>query len=242
MKFVALIAMIAIGGVAHAANFNSAADRENYFTVQSVQVREIQDSHLDAKINHVMTQRFDAAAGGSAAGSIIGVITDPANIQAWVTLGEKAWAIIAANKPVANVVTQRVSVLPMAQTDWQAMENWQGPGHKTYVMEARNLFGMTVVSHVYTLAYNYGGQYQGKGQYLANATIIPSNIQVSWGYTLNSKVEVGDTVNTGVKESPVPGVNLQVGYSIDTALKHMEGRDNFFVRGDGQIVRIDGRD
>lgn len=171
---------------------------------------------------------------------IIDVIMDPTAIDKWITIGQKIWAVIVANKPVANVSSQRISVLPMAQQDWAQMENWQGPTVRTFTIAAKNGFGMTVVSQTYTVAYNYGGQYNGKGQFLANATVIPANIEVMWGFSLSSEVEVGDVVNTGTKENPIPGVDLQVKWKMDSVMKHMEGRDSFFVKGDGKMVHVTG--
>jgi hypothetical protein len=249
--FVAAIIVAASTSAAKAAptttpQFASEADRANYYTVQKIEVREITTSdRFNGRIESLLKNQAahlsnSGASAGAIAGPIIGIITDPTNIEAWITLGDKAWQVVMANKPVSNVTTKRVSVLPQSQQDWTGMDSWQGPAHKTYVVEAKNLYGISVVSHVYTLAFNYGGKINGKGQFLANATIIPSNVQVAWGYTLNSGVDVGETLNMGAKDSPTPGVDLQLSWTVDTFLKHIEARDDFFVRGDGQVVRMNG--
>jgi hypothetical protein len=160
------------------------------------------------------------------------------DLNSWITLGEKIWAVIVANRPAANVSTQRVAILPTALSDWAQMEGWQGPAVDTYQMIAKNGFGSTVVSQTYVIARNYGGNLGGKGKFLANATVIPTTIDVSWGYTINALVEVGQTVNMGTKENPVPAIDLQLQWKIDSVLKHMEGRDSFIVKGDGTMVHI----
>lgn len=164
-------------------------------------------------------------------------IEDLGDIKTWVTLGAKFWKLIEANVPVANVQTQTVSVLP-AGLEWTDMESWQGPFAKSYTITAKNLYGMTVISQTYTVAYNYGGSVKGKGQFLANATIIPTAVEVMWGFKLGSELAVGTTLNTGTYENPVPGVDLTVQWKMDSILKHLEGRDQFFVRGDGSNKHV----
>ena len=159
---------------------------------------------------------------------------DPSQIMPWITLGEKIWALIAANKPVVSVQTKRAFILPVAEQDWTQMENWKGPAVHTYRLEYKNLYGSTVITHTYTIAYNYGGTYNEAGQFLANVTVIPSTVNVAWGYTLNTSVELGDAVNTASKSSPVPGIEIQIITKVDTVLKHAETRDAFFVKGSGE--------
>lgn len=237
MKFF-LVALILVSGFqAHAFRFNSKADRENYLTVSSIEIKEVPTLNLHtARIIDVPSKNLRARPQGP--DDVLNVLTNPDVIDSWITLGKKIWQIVVDNKPVTNVATQRVSVLPEAQVDWRKMDSWQGPVSKSYSVELKNLYGMTVIKHSYTIAFNYGGQYEGRGQYLANATIIPSRTEVMWGYTFNSKVEVGETVNVGTRENPIPGVELQVQYSVDTVIKHGETRAGYFVRGDGQLIAI----
>ena len=216
--------------------FADVTELENYFTISSTSIRETEPG---------MTARAAASFYAAQAtnpsdvlGSIGAVATDPSSITAWVTLGQRVWQIVVDNRPVVNVATQRVSVLPKSSPDWAQMSNWQGPVARTYVLEARNLYGATVVKHAYTVAFNYGGKLGGKGAFLANATIIPASTDVWWGYNLNSQVNVGQVVNTGSLDNPTPGINLELQYAISTIFKHNEGRDNFFVRGDGSVSHV----
>ncbi len=159
------------------------------------------------------------------------------DLKTWITLGPKLWTLIEANAPVVNVQTQSVSVLP-AGIAWTDMETWKGPAAKTYSMTAKNVYGVAVVSQSYTVAYNYGGSVAGKGQFLANATIIPTAIKVSWGFKLASELRVGNTLNTGTYENPVPGVDLTVHWTFHSVMSHVEGREQFFVRGDGSNTHV----
>lgn len=245
-------ALVTVENSAPGNRFASAADQANFLTISSIEIHEVP---TDGRVTAELLASLDlpslpAAAPGlptlPGTGSVIGDIgkavtggvLDINSVQSWITLGEKIWQLIEKNRPVANVKSQRVSVLPIAQQDWQQMESWQAPMVKSYVIEAKNLFGVTCVQQTYALAFNYGGKYQGKGAYLANATIIPSQVNVLWGYTLNSSVEVGQAVNVSSKDNPIPGIDLQMGWSIETTFKHAEQHTSYFVRGDGQIAII----
>ncbi|MEK7357995.1 MAG: hypothetical protein AAB250_16210 [Bdellovibrionota bacterium] len=217
--------------------FSNPTDFQNYMTVSDMTITEVPVDLLAAE--HFFAARAPAPNPADVLGDLAAVATDPSSITAWVTLGKKVWEIVVANKPVVNVSTQKVSILPQAQTDWRLMSNWNPrPFAKTYVIEARNGYGMKVIKHAYTVAFNYGGKYNGRGAFLANATIIPSQIEVAWGYKLNSKVQVGEAVNTGDLDSPIPGINLELQYKIDTVIKHSSGRDNFFVMGNGRVEHL----
>jgi len=217
--------------------FGSPTEFQQYMTVTDTKVTE---QVLDeAAASHMFAANLSTSNPSEILDTIGSLATDPSSISAWVTLGKKVWEIVVANKPVVNVQTQKVSVLPQAQTDWRLMSNWNArPYAKTYVIEAVNGFGMKVIKHAYTVAFNYGGKYNGKGAFIANATMIPSQVEVAWAYTLNSKVVVGEAVNTGAVDSPVPGINLELQYSIDTVIKHGSGSDNFFVTGNGAVQHL----
>lgn len=167
-----------------------------------------------------------------------GGITDPMGIQQWITVGERVWQLVSNNRPTASVSTHRVSVLPASVEDWAQIESWQGPAARTFEVVARNLLGSTVVRNKYTVAWNYGGKFNGKGAYIGNLTMIPTDISVSFGYTLNSRVVVGDAVNIASTNDPVPALNFQVEYSVTNIIKHIQMAESFFVTGKGGFKKI----
>jgi hypothetical protein len=169
---------------------------------------------------------------------ITDLLGDLGDVKKWVTLGQKIWDVIRNNQPVVNVKTQTVSVLPLSKPNWTEMETWKGPAAKSYTVAAKNLYGITVISHTYTVAFHHGGSLGGRGKFLANATIIPTNVNVSWGFTLNSKVNVGQPLNTGTALDPVPGIDLGLEWSMSSMLKKSQGTDQFYVRGDGTSTHV----
>ena len=175
---------------------------------------------------------------GNLGTAITDLIADLGDVKKWVTLGQKVWDLVRNNQPVVNVKTQTVSILPLSKPNWTEMETWRGPAAKSYTVAAKNLYGMTVISHTYTVAFHHGGSLGGRGKFLANATIIPTNINVSWGFTLNSKVNVGQPLNTGTMADPVPGLDLGLEWSMSSVLKKSQGTDQFYVRGDGTSTHV----
>lgn len=176
--------------------------------------------------------------GTSTGNPAIDVILNPGLVDSWITIGAKLWNIIAAGRPVANVSYQRVSILPGANVDWMQMSNWKGPATRTYRVKKVNGFGMTVVENTYTLVYNYGGQINGVGAFIANATIIPTAVNVMYGFQLDAEAQVGQPVNVGTKENPIAAMELQVRYRVKTLMSDSQGTDAFFLRGDGQMEQI----
>lgn len=222
--------------------FRDAEELSQYFTIGEIEVlydgKPANRAQLEARgvLPSVQMTTQENSPDGGLFEALGGLAADLGDVKKWVTLGEKLWELIRNNQPVANVTTQTVSILPRDKPDWSEMETWKGPAAQTYTIQAKNLYGATVVSHTYTVAFNYGGSFRGHGKFLANATIIPTNVDVSWGFKLASSVEVGTPVNTGTLESPVPGVDLQLKWQMDSILKHLEGRNQFFVRGDGSVT------
>lgn len=232
---------------ARALGFRDIHELNAYFGISEVTVTEDEEilSPVELAITGIEIQNGTAndpapENGGSLTDAIQDLVTggDLGDIKKWVTLGSKIWELIKNNQPVLNVKTQTTSVLPAALSDWRKMETWQGPQAKSYTIAAKNLYGVTVISHRYTVAFHYGGSYQGHGRFLANATIIPSNVSVSWGFTLNSKVQVGEPLNTGTVRDPVPSVDLGLDWSMSSVLKKMQGLDQFNVRGDGTTAHV----
>lgn len=224
--------------------FQNSEELKSYFEIREFTVTEnpIEFSPEELAFTGITIANGTANDAGGIAGSIGSVLgtlgLDIGDVQSWITVGLKIWDVIKANQPVLNVQTQTVSVLPQSQPNWQQMETWKGPQAKSYTLAAKNLYGVVVVSHTYTVAFHYGGSLDGHGQFLANATIIPTNVNVLWGFTLNSEVKVGDPLNSGTKKDPIPGIGLGLEWSMSSFLKKQQGRDQFYVRGDGTTSHV----
>ena len=286
MKFLCTLAFLTLTGGALAApasmDFASEADRQNYFTVDSIEVRPVQTTLSDLQTFNAFVENSNttifpfptqqqpgSTVPGQTPGQLPGQpptstrppinlpstgnnppigfpyptspgggIGDPLGIQQWITIGERIWQLVANSKPSATVTTQRISVLPNEQRDWAQIESWKGPATRTYEIAAKNGWGSKVVMHRYTIAWNYGGRYNGKGAYIGNLTMIPTAVSVSFGYSLNARVVVGDAVNMASAQEPVPALPIQVESTITNILKHSQGTEAFYVSGNGEFKHI----
>ena len=245
-RLLGLVSLVLISSVSQAQNsyeqhgFRSLAEMQKYLSVASVRVEEV-PVDLKAMSQYAVTinPTSTLALGNDVLSTLGPVLADPSGVSGWIALGKKVWEIVVANRPVVTMGnTPHITVLPNDKAAWSQMSGWRGPVAKSFSVVAKNLYGIEVVQQTYTVAYNYGGNLNGKGAYLANATIIPANISVAWGYTLNSNVDVGQILNMGTVDSPVPGVDMSVKWKITTILSEKDTVESFFVQGDGAMKHI----
>jgi hypothetical protein len=151
-----------------------------------------------------------------------------------VNVGQKIWEIIKENKPVLNIETPVAHALPRGLTCWNELEGWRAPITKSYEVSYVNGFDMEAVKLRVRLHYTYGGGKAQMGKYLTNVTVLPSEINVAWGYTFNAKVEVADAINMGTVDNPLAGLELNLRWNVQTIFMESENSVHFFVQGDGE--------
>ncbi len=155
-----------------------------------------------------------------------------------INIGKKVWAVVSAGKPVMNVKFDFATAFPKGVTVASELHGFSDLQYKSYDYTGTNGFGMEVFKVQYTVVYQYGGSYAGKGKYIASASIVPQNVSVVWGYSLNMNVDNVSVSNLGTAESPVAGMNLMANIKVSTVLKAAEMNELFAVRGDnGMLTR-----
>lgn len=150
-----------------------------------------------------------------------------------IAVGEKIWKIVEANKPVVTIQTPIVHALPRGLSCWLDLDSWKAPQVKAYEILYKNLYGMEVVKFRFRLQYTYGGGKASHGQYLANVTVMPAEVNVVWLYTFDAQIEVEQAVNMGSIENPLAGLGLNLKWTVKTVLKESQNSFHFFVQGDG---------
>lgn len=153
-----------------------------------------------------------------------------------VNLGKKMWALVENNKPVVNVNYMYANALPKGVRSSEELENFSELQHVSYRVHGENLYGMTVYDLTYSLVHRYGGTYQGRGKFLENVAVVPSHLDVLWGYTVNYNVEKVSVVNTGNRENPVAAIMLETNFKVSTAIKSSESHSVYDFRGDSAKV------
>jgi hypothetical protein len=242
-KFMSIIFVSAMALTAHAADQTDA----KYYQLSKVKVTDVtaqyaQKGHMaqagllescDPAKKKIVTMTSDSPVDVNPLDTI-GVIVDQV-----INIGKKIWAILDAGRPVVNITTYTANALPQGLTCWADLTGWNIPQSKVYRVTYENGFGADVVDFAYRVTYTAGGSLNGKGKYLTNATIMPADVAVSWGFTLNAQAEVPSVFNTGSKEDPVAGMQMLMKWQVKTVIDDVQQAESFYVGGDNTLKHME---
>lgn len=157
-----------------------------------------------------------------------------------VNIASKIWDMVVNNKPALKVNTKYACALPYGVQGPSELSGWSKP--KSYLVSFyfENLWGMDVIKVSYQVTYVYGGNYKGKGKYLAAVWAIPVKVDVMWGFTFNMYAYVPSQtiVNVGTSQDPIAALQLRVSWSASTILKETSGTAVYYIQGDGYFDEI----
>lgn len=161
-------------------------------------------------------------------------------IERIVNIASKVWDMVISNRPAVNVDTKYAVALPFGVSGPSELQGWSKP--KSYLLSFyfENLYGVDVIKVSYQVTYVYGGNYKGKGKYLAAVWAIPVSIDVMWGFTFNMQAYVPDqtVVNVGTSKDPIAALQLKVSWSASSVLKQINGTGVYYIQGDGYFREI----
>jgi hypothetical protein len=152
--------------------------------------------------------------------------------EAITNVGKQVWKVIQDNAPVANIQYDYATAMPRGITSAGDLDGFSDLTFQSWRLHGKNAFGATVYDVTYTLVHQYGGSYQGKGKYLATVSILPSNVEVLWGYTVNMKVATISTLNVGTAADPVGSASLEMSFNVKSLMKNATTTTLFQFRGD----------
>ncbi|HBA60151.1 MAG TPA: hypothetical protein DCZ92_04930 [Elusimicrobia bacterium] len=207
-----------------------AARFPGYFTINPASVKiTLKDIKDEEDMSYVKLQESPR--------DLTGVLV---SVEKIINIAQKLWKIIDENKPVVNIDTKYATAYPMGVTSAGQLSSWKKPKTRTYGFYAENLFGSTMIDCDYKVSYTYGGAYKGVGKYLTGVTVIPTNIQVGWGYTFYMKASVPDSTvaNVGTTEDPLASMQLVLNWTMKTILKEVDGTSVYYIQGDGLYEEI----
>ncbi|PIT99515.1 MAG: hypothetical protein COT74_10980 [Bdellovibrionales bacterium CG10_big_fil_rev_8_21_14_0_10_45_34] len=230
-----LIALVATQVAAGAQAYTSkAAIDEKYFTLKSVQIEEIAQPDFQAKETSPCDAKQVVNRGQATSNPGSGEV----DIREIINIGQTMWRIVQENKPVVTVNVQRADAVPSGVRSWLDLECWQAPKMHTFRVIYKNLYGMTVINMEFRLSYSHGGRWNGVGKYLSQVTVLPSKLDVAWGYKLDANVVVVNTLNIGTQANPLAAMQLDVKWAVSTAVKYTQTIESFYVRGDGVFKKL----
>jgi hypothetical protein len=81
----------------------------------------------------------------------------------------------------------------------------------------------------------WGGNFRGRGQYLANVVVVPTQVVAQWGVTLDIWTENREPVNVGTLAEPVAGLGFDLRYRAKTWVSEVNGTQDYFITGNGEM-------
>lgn len=157
------------------------------------------------------------------------------SLEKIVNIGNIIWTLVEMGRPSAHVQTYRAHALPKGINCWTDLEDWQIPISKVYTVEYKNKMGHVIALYSYRISFVYGGSVDGVGKYIANLTVTPVDMRISWGFNFSSQVQIPATFNLGKKNNPLAGMQVFVFWSIGNSLKVEQKSALFYVTGDGRV-------
>lgn len=160
-----------------------------------------------------------------------------------IAIGQKVIPTIEKGKAVVtNNPMAAVSVLPRLDTKdlvVHDMGNWSIPVTKHYKISYKNGFGSEIVTFIYSITFQYGGQHEGKGKYLTGIRAAARNITISWGFDLDASSQLIAISNVGSTANVVAGATIEISYTVKNWTRQITTNEAFFISGDGKLYKLD---
>lgn len=158
-----------------------------------------------------------------------------------LNLGKQAWKLVHNNAPVVSTKLVSANALPQGVQCWTQLERWQGIVTADYQVSFKTVANKDAARYVARVTYAYGGSLNGKGRYIANASVQNKEVNVNWSNQLNVDVEIPQVLNGGSKENPVAVMQININVENKNRfipLKHLATSVSFVVYGDGRPMHV----
>ena len=219
-----------------------------YFEIKKVKVTEVTDQYPQMNVSAVNGLNADCNSSLPLAPKFSGEkssdIVNPLNaveliVDQIINIGKKIFAVIDSGRPVVNLKIDTANALPKGLSCWSDLSGWNIPQSKVYNVQYENGFGMTVVDYSYRVTYTAGGSADGIGKYITNATFQPANVSVGWGFQLDATAVVPSVFNTGSKQDPVAGMQMNMEWKVTSPVSHEQSVESYFVSGENKLIQLD---
>lgn len=226
--FVAVVATISLSAQAN--------NTQKYFQLSQPKIKDVTAQYPAVDLQNVVQPCYSVQANPA---DVIGSLTGIGlKIDAIVNFGQKIWNLVLQGRPVANVQLPTANALPQGTQCWNQLGGWQTPVSRVYNVTYENLLGMEVVNYNYRVVFTPGGNVDGKGKFITNATIMNADLFVLWGFVFEAKGAVPTVLNQGTKENPVAAMQMDMKWKIDSGITYNEGSQIYFVNGFGQMQEM----
>lgn len=160
-----------------------------------------------------------------------------------VGLGKEVYELVQLGKPVVNVDTAPISVLPMnldktAPVAALELTEWKQPVVKKYRIKVKNYLGMTAIDFRWKLIFSPGGKYNDNGAFITGAIIKPEFVNVAYAYDLNVNYKLQSISNIGTAEAPIAQAIIDLDFKIETVMQTTIRSQSYLIDGFGRLKSL----
>lgn len=196
----------------------------------------VQDCDKNISYNTTFSDEVQTAPAGvvDKVGTVVVVLDQVINI------GKKVFDVIRAGTPVVNIKRDTANALPSGLKCWSDLGGWKMPKATSYRVVYKNALGMEVVDFTYKVIFTAGGSADGVGRYITNATILPANVHVAFGFDFDVNVTIPSVFNMGTKANPVAGMQMDINWVIrgKIPVNTVQRTESYYVTGKNEIKSL----
>lgn len=158
-----------------------------------------------------------------------------------VALGEAIYTLVQKGKPTSQAKYAPISIVPRDMSTKQPvdpfdLEDGLDPVRKKFMISYKNGFGNEVGRIDFLLHFTPGKSYEGKGQYITNASLIPLKANSLYGWDLSATMEVAGIDLKGKKENPLATATLALNYKLNSVITAINETIVIDIDGKGKVV------
>lgn len=151
-----------------------------------------------------------------------------------INTGSSSWSLIKKNKIVLSHSKFYANALPK-DISWVNLVGWKNPTYRMFSITLKNGYNMDAVRSVFVVSTLYGGNIEGRGNYIGSVSVLTDNVRVLMGWRLNVFVRITHLMNAGTKDDPLASLILDIKWRVSNLLFFRGGDYRFHIQGDGLI-------
>ena len=156
-----------------------------------------------------------------------------------MNLAKQAWSVYVENRGKVDFRHSYANAVPKGITTSADLVGFSDLVFQSYNIRQPDWMGMTKFDLTFTLVFQHGGNFNGKGKYLETVSLIPTSIYAGWCEKVNAEVNHISTSNVGTKEDPIASaaVELNISSHCSVGIGAIKKTVIFQVRADNKPVR-----
>ncbi len=160
-------------------------------------------------------------------------------LEVIMNLAKQAWNVFIENRGKVDYKYSYANAVPKGITSSSDLMGFSDVVFQSYNIRQADWMGMTKFDLTFTLVFQHGGSFNGRGRYLETISLIPTAIYAGWCEKVNAEVSHVSTSNVGTKENPVASATLELNLSshCSVGIGAIKKAILFQVRGDTAAVR-----